>query len=109
MSATKASEQTIQPEDISSEKTVVNGGTGVMKESKANQESALMEEPSQGQAQSQPAGLKLTFIIFGLCLSVFCVALDTTIISTAIPRITDDFHALQDVGWYGSGMKSCFY
>lgn len=41
-------------------------------------------------------------IMFGLCLSVFCVALDNTIIATAIPRITDDFRALQDVGWYGS-------
>ena len=49
-----------------------------------------------------PSGLKLFIIIFGLCLSVFCVALDNTIIATAIPRITDDFHALQDVGWYGS-------
>lgn len=49
-----------------------------------------------------PTGLKLAVIMFGLCLSVFCVALDNTIIATAIPRITDDFHALQDVGWYGS-------
>jgi len=27
---------------------------------------------------------------------------DQNIISTAIPRITDDFHSLDDVGWYGS-------
>lgn len=27
---------------------------------------------------------------------------DTTIVSTAIPAITDDFHTSQDVGWYGS-------
>ena len=27
---------------------------------------------------------------------------DRTIIATAIPRITDDFHSLGDVGWYGS-------
>ena len=25
-----------------------------------------------------------------------------TIIATAIPRITDRFHSLEDVGWYGS-------
>ncbi|KAK7019554.1 major facilitator superfamily domain-containing protein [Favolaschia claudopus] len=30
------------------------------------------------------------------------VALDNTIISTAIPKITDAFNSLQDVGWYGS-------
>lgn len=28
---------------------------------------------------------------------------DTTIISTAIPHITKQFHSIQDVGWYGSG------
>lgn len=27
---------------------------------------------------------------------------DQNIISTAIPRITDEFHSLNDVGWYGS-------
>ncbi|OJJ45940.1 hypothetical protein ASPZODRAFT_133807 [Penicilliopsis zonata CBS 506.65] len=33
---------------------------------------------------------------------MFLVALDSTIISTAIPQITADFHSLTDVGWYGS-------
>lgn len=27
---------------------------------------------------------------------------DNTIIATAIPKITDQFHALEDIGWYGS-------
>lgn len=26
---------------------------------------------------------------------------DRTIIGTAIPKITDDFHSIGDVGWYG--------
>ena len=43
--------------------------------------------------------------MFALYLSIFCVALDNTIISTAIPQITDQFHALEDVGWYGSGQQ----
>ena len=38
-----------------------------------------------------------------LCMSVFLVALDNTIITTAIPKITDDFNSLDDIGWYGSG------
>jgi len=49
-----------------------------------------------------PTGSKLGIIIFALCIAVFCVALDSTVVATAIPRITDDFHALQDIGWYGS-------
>jgi hypothetical protein len=49
-----------------------------------------------------PTKWRLTAITIALCLSVFCMALDNTIIATAIPRITDQFKALNDVGWYGS-------
>ncbi|KAI0405956.1 major facilitator superfamily domain-containing protein [Xylaria palmicola] len=53
-------------------------------------------------APSYPTGFSFGIILFALFISLFCVALDSTIIATAIPRITDQFHALQDVGWYGS-------
>ncbi|MCJ1262827.1 MFS sugar transporter [Lobaria immixta] len=49
-----------------------------------------------------PSGIKLAIITTALCVSVFCMALDNTIIATAIPKITDQFQALDDVGWYGS-------
>ncbi|KAE8387971.1 major facilitator superfamily domain-containing protein [Aspergillus alliaceus] len=35
-------------------------------------------------------------------LSLFTVALGRTIITSAIPRITDDFNSLGNIGWYGS-------
>lgn len=47
-------------------------------------------------------GLPLFLLTFGLLLSTFVVALDNTIIATAIPRITTVFDSLNDVGWYGS-------
>ncbi|KAL9076715.1 MAG: hypothetical protein Q9161_000700 [Pseudevernia consocians] len=53
-----------------------------------------------------PSGAKLGIIIASLALSVFLMALDNTIIATAIPKITDHFKALDDVGWYGSGVGS---
>ena len=56
----------------------------------------LSEEPEY------PSGAKLAIIIASLCLSIFCMALDNTIIATAIPKITDHFHSIDDVGWYGS-------
>ncbi|KAF1848183.1 MFS general substrate transporter, partial [Cucurbitaria berberidis CBS 394.84] len=40
--------------------------------------------------------------MLSLCSCNFLVALDTTIIATAIPVISERFHALQDVGWYVS-------
>lgn len=49
-----------------------------------------------------PSGAKLAIITVSLCLSVLLMALDNTIIATAIPKITDDFNSLNDVGWYGS-------
>lgn len=41
-------------------------------------------------------------IVLSLQLTNFCIAVDNTIITTAIPRITDQFGSLSDVGWYGS-------
>ncbi|KAF8915559.1 major facilitator superfamily domain-containing protein [Mucidula mucida] len=52
-----------------------------------------MEYPSSG---------KLALISLGLALATFVVALDNTIIATAIPTITTVFDSLNDVGWYGS-------
>jgi MFS family permease len=49
-----------------------------------------------------PGKIKLLVIISSLNLAMFLVGLDNTIISTAIPKITDRFHALDDVGWYAS-------
>lgn len=49
-----------------------------------------------------PGGGALVILTFGLCMAMFVVALDNTIIATAIPRITTVFDSLNDVGWYGS-------
>lgn len=44
--------------------------------------------------------LQFLVIFIALTLAIFCVALDNTIIVTAIPRITDDYRTLNDVGWW---------
>ncbi|KAK7555885.1 MFS gliotoxin efflux transporter glia [Phyllosticta citricarpa] len=49
-----------------------------------------------------PTGLKLAIIVIAVILAIFLVALDMTIVATAIPKITDDFNSLDQVGWYGS-------
>ncbi|KAF7938693.1 uncharacterized protein EAE98_001031 [Botrytis deweyae] len=64
---------------------------------------AATEQPVSVSSEPQyPEGLKLVSIILALCLAVFLVALDQTIISTAIPKITDHFKSTGDIGWYGS-------
>ncbi|KAL2272434.1 hypothetical protein FJTKL_06559 [Diaporthe vaccinii] len=49
-----------------------------------------------------PSGIILVLIVSGLLLSMFLVALDMSIIATAVPRITSDFSSMEDIGWYGS-------
>ncbi|KEI37078.1 uncharacterized protein L969DRAFT_610396 [Mixia osmundae IAM 14324] len=53
-------------------------------------------------APAYPGKARLSLIMLGVTLFVFLVALDQVIISTAIPKITDDFHSFSDIGWYGS-------
>ena len=52
-----------------------------------------------------PGPKALFWIMIALLISIFIPNLDTTIIATAIPSITDEFHSVDQVGWYGS---ACF-
>ncbi|KAJ5382714.1 Major facilitator superfamily domain general substrate transporter [Penicillium concentricum] len=62
----------------------------------------LTLEPTTNEGAEHPTGPKLALITLALCLGVLLVALDNSIIATAIPKITSQFHSLDDVGWYGS-------
>lgn len=58
---------------------------------------------NQSEAEPEyPSRKKLIPTVIALYLAFFLVALDRTIIATAIPTITDEFHSLNDVGWYAS-------
>ncbi|MCJ1261808.1 hypothetical protein MMC22_001676 [Lobaria immixta] len=63
------------------------------------------EEPeSQDELESEDdvGWSRLIVVVIALILSIFMVALDMTIVATAVPKITDQFHGLDLVGWYGS-------
>ncbi|KAK4199272.1 putative multidrug efflux system protein [Triangularia verruculosa] len=47
-------------------------------------------------------GFKLVTLLASVTVVVFLMMLDTSILATAIPRITDEFSSLSDVGWYTS-------
>lgn len=61
-------------------------------------EAAALERVTS-QADVYPQGLKLVSVLLSIYLSVFLVALDRTIIATALPRITDEFNSFGDIGW----------
>jgi EmrB/QacA subfamily drug resistance transporter len=65
-------------------------------------EHSLRPTTTREDGTEYPSGMKLALINLALCLAVFLMALDNAIIATAIPKITDQFHSLADVGWYGS-------
>ncbi|KAJ6444363.1 efflux pump antibiotic resistance protein [Purpureocillium lavendulum] len=60
--------------------------------------------PFQDEAEKnyKPKTAKFWLIMLSAFVAMFLVALDRTILSTAIPRITDDFGSLGDIGWYGA-------
>lgn len=60
-----------------------------------------MNETSETRGE-YPTGFRLVVILVSLFLGTFLVAIDTTIVSVAVPKISTEFHALTDVGWYGS-------
>jgi len=87
-----------------------------LQETHNSQPSQLPEETLENE---YPSIYKLVTILVAVMLAVFLVALDMvspvtiqiafsftnfwkTIVATAIPSITDQFHSLDQVGWYGS-------
>jgi hypothetical protein len=48
---------------------------------------------------NHPHGIKLGLIITALCLAVFLVALDQTIIAPALGAITAEYRSVKDIGW----------
>lgn len=51
---------------------------------------------------ASPSSTKTALLLTGVFIAAFIAALDRTIITTAIPQITDDFASPNDAGWYGS-------
>ncbi|GAA86110.1 efflux pump antibiotic resistance protein [Aspergillus luchuensis IFO 4308] len=63
---------------------------------------SIQSEGSANQATTPTETWRLAIVIVSLCCGTFLVALDTTIISVAVPSISTTFQAFDDVGWYGS-------
>jgi len=65
----------------------------------------LAPQPDRSPSQNslfKPKSAKFWLILLSNFLALFLVALDRTIVATAVPRISDEFHSLGDIGWYAS-------
>lgn len=66
---------------------------GITKEKQAASPTSTAEDEDEEEDESiYVKGLPLTFLTLGLMLTTFVIALDNTIIATAIPRITTVFN-----------------
>jgi MFS family permease len=86
---------------------------GDEKEQQSYEQSIQEQENTNADAtpavkEEYPTGKRLVPILLALVCSVFLVSLDMTIIGTAIPKITDEFHGLNMVSWYGSAYFMTF-
>ncbi|KAK0630757.1 major facilitator superfamily domain-containing protein [Bombardia bombarda] len=83
------------PQDHDVEKTPIPAA--------AQQQSTLPPPPlSSEEDLYQPRSFRFWMTLVCNFLALFLVALDRTIIATAVPRISDEFGSLGDIGWYGS-------
>lgn len=65
-------------------------------------------EYADAEENFKPKTFRFWAIILSVYLAIFLVALDRLIIATAIPSITNEFHSVNDIGWYGSSyMMTC--
>ncbi|KAJ6013955.1 hypothetical protein N7540_008546 [Penicillium herquei] len=62
----------------------------------------VLERSLTTESTKYPPMSKIILIMLALYISMFLVSLDRLIVGTATPKITDEFHSVNDIGWYGS-------
>ncbi|KAJ0119995.1 hypothetical protein J7T55_000846 [Diaporthe amygdali] len=96
------SEKSISSQSPKSGAETLRGASTPANEKTSREDNADEYPPIFIDSESKGSNRKTRFVMVSVFLSVFLVGLDRTIISTAIPQITNEFNSLTDVGWYGS-------
>lgn len=86
----------------SQEKPASSGSSQEGEEAKQDEENGAEKKPEQeGQMEGRSKG-KIALIMLALCMAVFLAALDVTIITTALPTISENFNSTAGYTWIGS-------
>ncbi|KAJ4120006.1 hypothetical protein NW768_010289 [Fusarium equiseti] len=106
MTTTVPKEEKVKPHILSGddEKAISSSNTPTLHEATQEelQTKPEVELPTEEEETQWVTGWKLMSLMISLTLAAFLMLLDMSIIATAIPRITSDFHSLHDIGWYAS-------
>ncbi|KAL4898272.1 major facilitator superfamily-domain-containing protein [Aspergillus ambiguus] len=93
----------VEGENTDPEINPVNPGTEQKPEDPEAPKSATGDAQPQSQPKSEERSSFQNAILMGtLCSAVFLAALDITIVSTALPTISDDFESSSGFTWIGS-------
>ncbi len=109
-SASTVIEQDIPSQEKNKDHDLASIPKSLLNKSASQTDAGVQEKaPSAAEPKEEEhpniSGLKRALIILPVTLVYFLVMLDSSIISTAIPQITDEFDSLLDVGWYGSAYQ----
>ena len=66
---------------------------------------SMLPSSTQNQEPEWAHGFQLFNILAAVTFVCFLMLLDGTIVVAAVPRITDDFNSLNDIGWYGAAYQ----
>ncbi|KAI0120154.1 major facilitator superfamily domain-containing protein [Nemania sp. FL0031] len=91
-----------QEPSLSEQETITHASDQVVSSSSPD---SAPQELSKPNGPDPVTGTRLALMLGSLTLASFLIFVDTSIVSTAIPKITDEFHSLRDVGWYGSAYQ----
>jgi hypothetical protein len=88
--------------ELDTEKEIAVAGDDIKSDEMMKDEGVLETVTKTGTAATDatvnyPKGLKLVAIIFSLCIAIFLVALDQTIIAPALGTITARFQSVKDI------------
>jgi MFS family permease len=76
----------------------------VTQETTANEGSDPVRLPGEAEYLT---GAKYSLLMLTLAGALVLSSIDMNIVATAVPRITDYFHTVADVGWYSSAFRLC--
>jgi hypothetical protein len=66
------------------------------------EKSAGKEPTSNATSKGEIGGMQLYVLLAAIMMSGFIMSMNGTVLGTAIPSITDEFHTVDDIGWYAS-------
>ncbi|RDW90940.1 hypothetical protein BP5796_02105 [Coleophoma crateriformis] len=68
---------------------------------------ALAERETAEDESQYPTGLPRLLILFSAALVSVLASMDGSMVSVAVPALTDHFHTVRDIGWYSAAFRLC--